>query len=96
MRNITESTRGHGVIVRKGWRIVLPIFDLNCWHIQTLVLEMQAVAKATLLQQQQITRSLLDAMKVLKKLQTSSQFGTTFQLGYRGGSGIKKLQIERI
>ena len=50
-RHITESTRGHGVIVRIGWRIVVPIFRLNCMHIQAVVQETQAIAKSTALKQ---------------------------------------------
>ena len=31
-RTITDSTKGHGVIVRIGWRVVVPILALNCMH----------------------------------------------------------------
>ena len=78
-RNITKSFRGHGVIVTIGWRVVVSIFALNCRHIQAVVQEMQAVAKTAPLQQQQITRSLLGGMQLLKQLQTSIQSITMFQ-----------------
>ena len=48
--NITEIIRGHGVIVRIGWRVVVPIFALNCRHMLAVVQEMQAVAKTAPLQ----------------------------------------------
>ena len=64
--NIKDSTRGHGVIVRIGWRVVVTIFALNCMHMQAVVQEMQAVAKTAPLLQQKITRSPLGRMQLLK------------------------------
>ena len=46
--------------------------------MQAVVQEMQAVAKTALLQQQQITRSLLGRFQLLKQLKTPSQSVTMF------------------
>ena len=67
------------MIVRIGWGVVIPIFVLNCMHIQAVVQDMQAVSKTALLQQQQITKSLLVGIQLLKQLQTFSYYPTTFQ-----------------
>ena len=65
-RNITESTRGHRVIVGTGWRVAFSIFAFNYMHIQAVVKEMHVFAKTSPLQQQQITISLLGGMQLLK------------------------------
>ena len=57
-----KSTSGHKVIVGTSWRVVVTIFVLSCMHMQAVVQVMQAVAKNALLQQQQITISLLGGM----------------------------------
>ena len=77
-RNITESTKGYRVIIGKSCKIVVPIFALNCMYIQAIVQEMQVVTQIVLLQQQ-ITKSLLGRMQVLKQLQTSNQSVSIFQ-----------------
>ena len=49
-RNNAKSKRGHKMIVRTGWRLVVIIFALNCMHMQALVQVLQVVAKTALLQ----------------------------------------------
>ena len=48
--SIAENNRGHKVIVRIGWRVVVTTCALNCIHMQVVVHIMQAVAKTILLQ----------------------------------------------
>ena len=48
--SIAKINKGHIVIVKIGWRVIITPFVLNCMHIQAVVHVMQAVAKTTLLQ----------------------------------------------
>ena len=70
--SIAKSNRGHKVIIKKGWRVVVAPFAVNCIHMQVVVHIAQAATKTTLLQQQQIIMSPLGEMQLLKQLQSSS------------------------
>ena len=58
MQNIKEITRWHRMIDRLG------ISSVSCTKLHALVYEMQIVAEAALLQQQQTNRSLLSEIQL--------------------------------